>query len=254
MDTRDLLIRIYEQLFRARGHQRWWPGDGPFEIVVGAVLTQNTAWVNVERAIANLKAANALDPHRLANLPHERLASLIRPAGYFNVKARRLRAVVEFVLREGGGDVRAIGRAEDTLRLRRRLLEVPGVGRETADSILLYALKRPIFVVDAYTRRMFSRIGLVDAASDYDEIRTVFEQHLPADVDLFNDYHAQIVVHGKETCRPRPRCGSCVVREFCGWDSPIAGPAARARKKDRWNRTPEAGPRIPDSGVRTPER
>ncbi len=210
-----LLMEVYRRLLAARGHQGWWPGDGPFEVVVGAVLTQNTAWVNVERAIANLRAAGVLDPHRLAALDPDALAALLRPAGYFNVKARRLRAVNEFLLREAGGDVTALGHDHDTGALRARLLRIPGVGRETADSILLYALGRAVFVVDAYTRRMFGRMGLLDPAMDYDAIRAVFETRLPPDANLFNDYHAQIVIHGKETCRPRPRCGECVTRDLC---------------------------------------
>ncbi len=209
------LLEVYRRLLAARGHQGWWPGDTPYEVVVGAVLTQNTAWANVERAIANLVTAGALDPHRIAALDHDALAALIRPAGYFNVKARRLRAVNDFLLQEADGDVSSLGRGQETEALRARLLRIPGVGRETADSILLYALGRPVFVVDAYTRRLFGRMGLLDPGADYDEIRAFFERRLPRDADLFNDYHAQVVIHGKETCRPRPRCAGCVVQDLC---------------------------------------
>ncbi len=209
------MMEVYRRLLAARGHQRWWPGETPYEVVVGAVLTQNTAWVNVERAIANLKAAGALDPHAIAALEHEALASLIRPAGYFNVKARRLRAVAEFLLREAGGDVSALGRGLDTEDLRALLLEIPGVGRETADSILLYALGRPVFVVDGYTRRIFGRMGVLDPTADYDDIRAFFESALRKDPALFNDYHAQVVIHGKETCRTRPHCDGCILWDLC---------------------------------------
>lgn len=213
---RRRLLRIYRLLRDLRGPQGWWPGETPFEMAVGAVLTQNTAWVNVERAIANLRAAGALEPHALLALPPERLALLLRPAGYFNVKARRLRALVEFLVRETGGEVAALA-AREPAELRLRLLEVPGVGRETADSILLYALGRPVFVVDAYTRRIFGRLGLLDGGADYDRIRGLFERALPREEALFNDYHAQLVAHGKETCRPRPRCGECVLRRICAF-------------------------------------
>ncbi len=223
-----LLMEVYRRLLAARGHQGWWPGDGPFEVVVGAVLTQNTAWTNVERAIANLRAAGVLDPHRLAAIGHDALATLLRPAGYFNVKAHRLRAVNEFLLREAGGDVTALGSDHDTEALRARLLRVPGVGRETADSILLYALGRPVFVVDAYTRRVFGRMGLLAPETDYDVIRAFFETRLPPDADLFNDYHAQVVIHGKETCRPRPRCGECAIRDLCALGTAGSG-ADRSR-------------------------
>ena len=209
-----LLAEVYARLLAARGHQHWWPGETPFEVAAGAVLTQNTAWVNVERAISALKAAGALDPAAILAMPHEDLARLIRPAGYFNVKARRLRSAVRFLWDEAGGDpARLAGR--DAGPLRERLLSVPGVGPETADSILLYAVGVPVFVVDAYTRRMFGRIGVIDPADGYDDVRSTFEAALPRDAALFNDYHAQIVAHGKLTCRPRPLCGDCVVADLC---------------------------------------
>lgn len=209
------LLNIYEILRKARGHQGWWPGEEPFEIVVGAVLTQNTAWKNVEKAIENLKAAQALDPVVIWQMDEKELANLIRPAGFFNVKAKRLRAVVRLILDEGNGDVLALGRYKDMMELRQRLLAVPGVGRETADSIMLYALGLPIFVVDAYTRRIFGRLGIVEPAWDYDEIRAFVEARLPRDAALFNDYHAQIVVHGKETCKKQPLCADCVLKGLC---------------------------------------
>lgn len=208
------LSDVYARLLAARGHQRWWPGETPFEVAVGAVLTQNTAWTNVERAIANLKAAGALDAGTILALDEPALAALLRPAGYFNVKARRLRALVRYLCDEAGGDpARLDGR--DVPRLRASLLAVPGVGRETADSILLYAVGLPVFVVDAYTRRIFGRLGRIDPDADYDAIRAVFEAALPRDVGLYNDYHAQIVALGKDVCRPRPRCEACVLSDLC---------------------------------------
>ncbi len=174
-DGRSAAVRaIFERLMAAYGPQRWWPGDTPFEVMVGAILTQNAAWRNVEKAIANLKAAGKMDAARMLALPRGRLAALIRPAGYFNVKERRLRAFLEFFRDRYGADVAAM-RGRSLPDLRRELLSVNGIGRETADSILLYALEKPIFVVDAYTRRVFSRHGISCADADYDEIRETVE-------------------------------------------------------------------------------
>jgi endonuclease-3 related protein len=212
--THAVLPLAYRRLFGERGHQHWWPGETPFEVVVGAILTQNTAWTNVERAIAALKAAGALDPASILALPQERLAALIRPAGYYNVKARRLREVVRFVVDEAGGRIESLA-GRDPAALRASLLAIPGVGRETADSILLYAIGVPSFVVDAYTRRIFGRIGVVDPDADYDAIRAAFEAALPRDAPLFNDYHAQIVAHGKHVCRTVPRCAECGIADLC---------------------------------------
>ncbi|MBM4395663.1 MAG: hypothetical protein FJ087_08230 [Deltaproteobacteria bacterium] len=212
--THAILPFVYRRLLDERGHQRWWPGETPFEVVVGAILTQNTAWTNVERAIAALKAAGALDPASVLALPQERLAALIRPAGCCNVKERRLREVVRFVVEEAGGRIETLAGPEPAA-LRARLLAIPGVGRETADSILLYAVGVPSFVVDAYTRRIFGRIGVADPGADYDAIRAVFEAALPRDAPLFNDYHAQIVAHGKHVCRTVPRCAECGIADLC---------------------------------------
>lgn len=205
-------MAVYRRLHTAYGSQRWWPGDSAFEIMVGAVLTQNTAWSNVEKAIANLKAANALTPEAIAGAPHRRLAAWLKPSGYFNIKAQRLRALCEWLLREGG--VRRIARLP-TDRLRHALLAVHGVGPETADDILLYAFHRPVFVIDAYTRRIFARLGLIQGDEDYETLRRLFETRLDADVPLFNEYHALIVAHGKDVCRPRPRCGNCALAARC---------------------------------------
>jgi endonuclease-3 related protein len=193
--------------------QNWWPGDTPFEIMVGAILTQNTAWTNVEKAIANLKNANALCARHIVSLTHEKLANLIRPSGYFNIKAKRLRNFCEWYITSGGYDVLKL---KQTKPLRTLLLTVNGVGPETADDILLYAFNRKVFVVDAYTRRIFSRIGLVSAEIDYESLRELFERQLEAEsVSLFNNYHAMIVLHGKDVCKTRPLCHECCFRKAC---------------------------------------
>ena len=206
------LMAVYRRLHAAHGPQSWWPGDTRFEIMVGAVLTQNTAWSNVEKAIANLRAAQALTPQAIVAAPHRQLAAWLRPSGYFNIKARRLRALCEWLMQQGG--VRRLAR-QPTDKLRHALLSVHGIGPETADDILLYAFARPVFVIDAYTRRIFARLGLVEGREDYEELRQLFESRLDSDVSLFNEYHALIVAHGKDICRPRPRCMHCRLRTLC---------------------------------------
>lgn len=209
-------LEPYQRLLAAYGPQHWWPGDTPFEVMVGAVLTQNTAWGNVERAIANLKATGRLTCRGILSLGDAALAALIRPAGYFNVKARRLKALCAFLESEGVADRPEALRAAATLpELRRRLLAVHGVGEETADSILLYALQLPVFVVDAYTRRIFSRLKLIAGDESYAHIQQAFEAALPREVPLYNEYHALIVHHGKTVCRPRPRCHECPLHDIC---------------------------------------
>jgi endonuclease III related protein len=196
------------------GHQHWWPGETPFEVCVGAILTQNTSWSNVERAIANLKAARVLEPQALLALPERRLAELLRPAGYFNVKARRLGAFLAVLVQRFDGDLsRLLGGSVEEAR--RRLLEVNGIGPETADSMLLYAGGQHRFVVDAYTRRVFARHGWCVPEASYAELQRLCEtalDHRPAArrLDYWQDYHAQLVMVGKEYCRPRqPRCERC---------------------------------------------
>lgn len=203
---------VYRRLYRHYGPQHWWPGDSAFEIMVGAVLTQNTAWVNVERAIANLKAAGALSPQAIHATPARRLAAWLRPSGYFNVKARRLRALCAWLLQAGG--VSRLRRMA-TPPLRAALLAVHGVGPETADDILLYGFDRPVFVIDAYTRRLFRRLGLVQGRESYETLRARFEQALAPDPGLYNEYHALIVRHAKQVCRTRPRCGACCLADRC---------------------------------------
>lgn len=206
----------YARLLERFGPQHWWPGDTPFEVMVGAVLTQNTAWTNVEKAIANLKRADALSCPAVLALAEPALAELIRPAGFFNVKARRLQALCRFLDQRGVAAMpERLGRRDTLPGLRQGLLAVHGVGEETADSILLYALGRPSFVVDAYTRRIFHRLGLLGGGETYAGIKHRFESALPADVGLYNEYHALIVRLAKEHCRPRPRCTGCPLKPIC---------------------------------------
>ncbi len=203
------LREAHRRLLRRYGPLGWWPAETPLEVCVGAVLTQNTAWTNVEKALVNLRAAGLLgDARAMLALPEARLAALLRPAGYFRVKARRLRALLRWLVERGGGDP-AVALRGGTAELREALLRVHGVGRETADSILLYAGGRPVFVVDAYTRRVVGRHGWHDGEADYDELRAFFERRLPRGVPLLNQLHAEIVAVGKDHCRPRPRCEGC---------------------------------------------
>ncbi len=193
------------------GPQHWWPARTRFEVVVGAVLAQNTAWSNVEHALAALRSRGLLTAARLAALPLGRLAELIRPSGYFRVKALRLREFLRYLRRRYHGSLNLMSRASlDPLR--GELLAVRGIGPETADSILLYALGRPVFVVDAYTRRVLSRHRLLPHEADYEEVRAFFERHLPSDPRLFNEYHALLVAVGKQYCRSRPHCEECPLR------------------------------------------
>ena len=203
------LMAIYRALFKAFGPQHWWPGDTPFEVMVGAVLTQNTAWINVEKAIVNMKGEGLLVPSRLSAVPVRKLAALVRPSGYFNVKARRLKNLLDFIHAAYGGSLARMfaGKAGE---LRKRLLSVNGIGPETADAILLYAGEKPFFVVDAYTKRILVRHGLIDAGADYAEVQQLFMAALPKSSRLYNEYHALIVRAGKEYCKKNaPRCSGC---------------------------------------------
>jgi endonuclease-3 related protein len=208
------LNRVFHRLKGHYGSQQWWPGETPFEIMVGAVLTQNTAWTNVERAIHQLKQARALDAETIYQLPIESLAELIRPSGYFNIKAGRLKAFCEWYLGHGGYDSLKYW---STNRLRNSLLCIHGVGPETADDIMLYAFHRPVFVIDSYTRRLFARLGLLDANDNYENLRHFFQSSLEVKVKLYNEFHALIVIHAKEVCRARPLCEQCVLHHFCQW-------------------------------------
>jgi len=211
---KDLLGKIYKRLYKAFGPRRWWPGETPFEVMVGAVLTQNTAWSNVEKAILNLKKEKLLTPQRLNGIRTSRLARLIRPAGYFNVKAKRLKSLVGFLFKEYRGDLRRM-RGEGVRTLRPKLLGVHGIGPETCDSILLYALEKPVFVIDAYTKRIFSRCGVTKEDIPYEKLQSFFMKNLPNSVQLYNEYHALIVQLGKDICRTSPKCGLCCIRDLC---------------------------------------
>jgi endonuclease-3 related protein len=203
------LQEMFDRLLAAFGPQHWWPGESPFEVMVGAVLVQNTAWRNVERAIANLRQANLLDPHVLYALRVEELAELIRPAGYYQVKARRLRNLLQLVVEAFDGSLNQMF-AADLATLRSQLLRVHGIGPETADAILLYAGGVPTFVVDTYAHRILARHGWIGYDASYDEVKELFEASLPADAALYNEYHALLVRVGKDYCkRSQPRCAAC---------------------------------------------
>ena len=207
------LKTVYKRLYESHGRQVWWPAETPFEVMVGAILTQNTAWTNVEKAIDNLKRANMLCPRAMLSCRQSSLASKVKPSGYFNIKAKRLRNFCEWYISEG--EYTNLKKYEtDTLRA--MLLSVNGVGPETADDILLYAFNRKIFVVDAYTRRIFSRLGVVEKDIGYESLRACFEKQLSKEsTELFNEYHALIVLHGKDVCKTKPLCEKCCLSKHC---------------------------------------
>ncbi len=213
MTTAQTLMDMYEAMRARFGHRNWWPGDGALEICVGAILTQNTNWTNVEKAIANLKANGHLSIAALHATSHDELAQLIRPAGYFNIKAKRLKNFIARVYAGFGDDIEAF-LDRPTGALREELLSINGIGRETADSMILYAAGKPTFVVDTYTYRILLRHGLIDGEDDYEQIKDLMESSLPEDVDLFNDYHAQLVEVGKNFCKPRAQCDGCPLESF----------------------------------------
>ena len=192
----------------AYGPQHWWPADTSLEVMVGAVLTQNTTWRGVEKAITNLKGSGLLSVDKLYGVDTDKLAGLIRPSGYFNLKARRLKNLIELVITSYGGNLEDMGRKQ-TNKLRKELLAVKGVGPETADSILLYGFNRPIFVIDTYTRRVLSRHELIGHSANYQKLQDLFMQHLPLNASMFNEYHALLVRVGKHHCKPRPSCRDC---------------------------------------------
>jgi len=211
---RQALLNIYHQLMARYGPQYWWPAPEPFEIIVGAILTQSAAWGNVEKAIANLKSAGALSPSALRQLPLTELARLIHPCGYYNAKALKLKSFVHW-LGEHYNDNLSKLFAHDIDYLRPQLLSVHGIGPETADSIILYAANKPIFVIDAYTRRIINRIGLAPAGNSYSAYQALFMDNLPTDTRLFNEYHALLVRLAKEVCRRHPFCPQCCLNDSC---------------------------------------
>ena len=209
--TTNLLVEIFDKLLKVFGPRHWWPGDTHFEIMVGAILTQNTSWVNVEKAIQRLKEEQVLTASGIHQLKKSELASLIRSSGFFRIKADRLKALVEFLLEEYEGKLVKMEK-ESLGTLREKLLSVKGIGPETADSILLYALEKPIFVVDAYTKRILSRHGMIPGNASYSEIQDLFMNNLPLDERLFNEYHALLVHLGKTSCKKNPKCDICPLK------------------------------------------
>jgi endonuclease-3 related protein len=210
--------QIYNVLFKKYGPQHWWPvttDNKEFEIIIGCILTQNTAWKNVEKAIANLKANDLISVEAIDKTSKEKLASLIKSSGYYNQKAERLLLITSFLKENCNAHLNKI----PTPKLRQMLLEIKGVGNETADSILLYALNRPVFVVDAYTRRIFSRLGLIEENATYHEIQALFHKNLEPDAALFNEYHALLVEHAKRFCRKKPGCKDCPLKGLCRQNS-----------------------------------
>lgn len=205
-------MNIYRKLYRAYGPRHWWPGETPFEVMVGAILTQNTSWKNVEKAIQKLKEKKVLNPEGIHRLKKSQLASLIKSSGTFRIKADRLKSLVNFLFEEYDGDLRKM-RREEPGALRTKLLRIKGIGPETADSILLYGLNKPVFVVDAYTRRILSRHGIVSEKATYEEIQNLFMNHLPHDERLYNEYHALLVHLGKTVCKKKPKCDICPLKK-----------------------------------------
>jgi endonuclease-3 related protein len=216
------LMRYYEAMSAALGPMHWWPAETPFEVIVGAILTQSTAWGNVELAIANLRGAKMLTPRAMLRVPTARLASLIRPSGYFRQKAKKLKAFVRFLNASYKGSLARMFQTP-TDELRKSLLEVHGIGPETADSILLYGGNHPVFVVDAYTHRILGRHEITDGKADYDKVRAMIENSIPRQAELFNEFHALIVNTGKNWCRKSvARCAECPLRPLLPVSSPFA--------------------------------
>ncbi|MCF6157216.1 MAG: endonuclease III domain-containing protein [wastewater metagenome] len=213
MSKTKVLLEIYQKMLNSFGQQKWWPGETPFEVIIGAILTQNTNWSNVEKAIRNLRTARKLSPKAIHELDITELSGLIKPSGFFNIKARRLKSFINWLFLKYEGNLSKLF-AQDLQTLRNELMAVKGIGPETADSILLYAGNQPTFVVDAYTHRIFSRHGFIPEESSYDEIKSFFEDNLPKDVKLYNEYHALLVKIGKIFCKPKKNCEECPLKDF----------------------------------------
>ena len=222
---KKMLEKVYNLLFKAYGPQHWWPADTPFEVMVGAILTQNTSWKNVEKSVNRLKEEGVLHPGRMHRLKTSDLASLIRSSGYFRVKAGRLKEFLHFLQDEFNGDLVRMKQVP-WRELRQKLLSVKGIGPETADSILLYGLGHPVFVVDAYTKRILSNHGMISWKASYEEVQDLFMKNLPPDVRLFNEYHALLVRLGKRVCQKRPKCDICPLKSVRGKVSGV-----RSKKK-----------------------
>jgi endonuclease-3 related protein len=217
MDARALkkvLPDIYQRLISRFGPQHWWPAEEPFEVIIGAILTQSAAWSNVEKAIKNLRGAGALSPQALRGLSNPKLAELVYPCGYYNAKSLKLKAFALWLGNHYNDDLDKLF-ALDAADLRQQLLSVHGIGPETADSIILYAAGKPVFVIDAYTRRILGRLGLAPERDSYAAYQALFRENLPKDAKMFNEYHALLVYLGKNVCRRQPLCGECCLSEIC---------------------------------------
>ncbi len=212
------LIAIYRRLLARFGPRHWWPAREPFEVIVGAILTQSAAWGNVEKAIANLRAAGALSPRALRRLSLAKLAKLVHPCGYYNAKALKLKSFAFWLGNHYDDELDSLF-AHNIYELRQQLLSVHGIGQETADSIILYAAGKPVFVIDAYTRRIISRLGLAPAKDSYGAYQAWFMEHLPPDAQVFNEYHALLVCQGKNICRRRPLCPQCCLNDICQFNT-----------------------------------
>jgi endonuclease-3 related protein len=214
LSCKQPITELYRLLLECYGPQHWWPAEYPFEVIIGAILTQSAAWGNVEKAIFNLKQAGVMSPASLRELPTEKLARLIYPSGYYNAKAAKIKSFVEYLGNACMDSLETLF-SPDIPALRNELLALHGIGPETADSIILYAAYKPIFVIDAYTRRILSRLGLSPSQDDYASFQTLFMENLPPDEKLFNEYHALFVRHGKEVCKKIPRCEQCCLANIC---------------------------------------
>lgn len=212
------LLDLYHQLQLEHGKLRWWPADTPFEVALGAILTQATAWRNVEKALDNLKGADKFTPEKINQLSQDELEELVRPSGYFRVKAKKVRAFVKHLIRRP----MSVMFKQEVPELREELLAIFGVGPETADSIILYAAEKPSFVVDTYTYRLVSRLGWVEGNFHYERLRSLFMDNLPHEVELFNEYHALVVRHGARVCKKTPECIACCLQENCNYYSNLA--------------------------------
>lgn len=213
MNDRKMLELIYKNLYKEFGRQHWWPAESPFEVIIGAILTQNTNWGNVEKALNNIKAKRLLTPKRLYLIKPSTLAKLIQPSGYYNIKTRRIKNFLIFLFKRYNGNLKKMFKV-DLIKLREELLQVNGIGKETADSILLYAADKPIFVVDAYTKRIFYRHNLIDKTYNYDMIQSYVMKNIPNEIGLFNEYHALIVKLGKSICKTKPKCNICPLNKI----------------------------------------
>ena len=216
--TRDangsVLLDIYHRLLARYGPQHWWPGDSRLEIVLGAILTQSTAWTNVEKALTNIRGAGLLSVQQLKKIPRDRLATHIRPSGFFNAKTKKVKAFIDHLCKNYGGDLELF-LSKEMYELREELLSIYGIGEETADDILLYAAAKPSFVIDSYTRRILKRLRLAPITESYQAYQGTFHQNLPAESALYNEYHALLDRHAKETCKSEPLCGGCCLLELC---------------------------------------